>query len=432
MLKTFTLKNGLKVATYSIPEMRSLFLGLTVKSGWLFDTKKDNGIAHFLEHLLVQGTPSFPTVEDLSDFVEGLSGSYNASTSPETIDFHLSVPDAHLEDALKISSEVFFEPLFLDEAVDKERKAIIEELKQRQDTLAYKNSRFFAKTRFTGKHPFLLGPGGIVESVRNLQKKDLIQFWNRFFYPENTYLILVGDIKNSHAEQLITAYYGKYHSPKKFPGFPYLTKKDMSERSVAIRHDPQLRSCYITLSFPSISINDPLKDRVIQSVIGSILGQLRRSRLFRLLRQKRGLVYDVSFHSTSFPYFGYAYISFQVALESLEEVVRLITKELLVFVENGLTEEEVEFAKNYHINRSLMQFDHPSAIASWVEGDLLWEEKILLPEEYAKIIRSITSQDIMAFMKKYWDFSKLNLTLQGAVPDTKENVNKFSKLLEGL
>ena len=112
MLQTITLKNGIKVATFSVPQMKSVYISIAVKAGSIFDTKKTSGTAHFMEHILFEGTPSFPNIEALSDYIESLAGTYNASTESQIIKFYINGPINHVEDLVKITSEVFFEPLF--------------------------------------------------------------------------------------------------------------------------------------------------------------------------------------------------------------------------------------------------------------------------------------------------------------------------------
>lgn len=432
MLQTFTLKNGLKVATYSIPEMKSVFLAQSVKAGSFFDTPETSGVAHFMEHLLVQGIPTFPTVEGFANFLESLAGSYNATTYSQSIRFNISAPARHLEDLLQISSEVFYEPLFAADSVDKERQAVMEEIRQRQDSLWYKNAKFFNTHRFKGTHPLKLDGGGSIESVQKLQKEDLVEYWSKFFHPANTYLVLVGGFKNDQAKKKIEEIYEKYAAGKKFTGFPKLTNDNFSPRGVFIRHDKDLQTCYVDLTFPSITETSPLKDKVAMSVIRAIFGGLRSSRLFRLLRQQRGLVYDVSFGSVSYNSFGYSYVSFQAIPEKLEEVISLIVKELKAFYMNGSIQEELNLVKSYLTDRTLMQFDHPGAIADWIEGDLLWEDKISLTDEYVEIIKTVDENLIKAVMQKYWDFGKLNLTIQGAVEDSENNIKRFKGLIEEL
>ncbi len=432
MLQTFTLKNGLKVATYSIPQMKSAFLGISVKAGSIFDTDKTAGTAHFMEHILVEGTPSFPDVESLSTFIESLAGAYNAYTYSQHIKFSINAPASRLEDLLKISSEVFFEPLFTEASIEKERGAILEEIYQRQDATWYKNSRFFSQIRFKKGHPLLLDGGGMIETVQKLQKTDLTNYYRKFFHPKNTYLVLVGGFSNPNAKKLIENQFEKYSSKDVFPGFPELTNEDMTKRTTAIRNDPTLKTCYVDLSFPSVSDQISWQKQLPQTLIRNILGRLRVSRLFSLLRQKLGLVYDVSFGSSTFSDFGFCYVSTQTAPEKLEQVIHIIAKELKSFITYGPTEDEINFAKNYMVNSTLMQFDHPSAIGGWIEGDLLWEDRIYMPEEYIKVIEKVTKKDIMDFMQKYWDFAKLNLVIQGPVPNTKSNITKFSKLIKEL
>lgn len=430
MLRTFTLKNGIKVATYTIPQMKSIFLSESVKAGSIFDNSQTSGTAHFMEHILVEGTPSFSNVEALSDFVESIAAGFNAQTSDQTVKFYINFPATQLDSILKLASEVFFEPLFLEESIEKERGAILEEIRQRNDADWYKKRLFFCQTRFRKEHPLLLDSGGLEEVVRTLQKKDLMDYWSRFFYPKNTYLILVGGFDYTQARKLIAKHFGKYQSTKGFPGFPNLTNADMSGWTVAIREDNDLRTCYIDLTFPSVSDGYSLKDIIPQGVVRLILGGLRKSRLYRLLRQRMGLVYSVGVSSSYYQHFGYVGIYTQVAVDKLEEVVNIIFKELKQFVTYGPSEEEISFAKNWLINWSLMRFDHPANIAGWIEGDLLWEERVYTPEEYAKIINRVDKKAVMSFIKKYWELDKLNLTIQGPIENSQANIKKFEKIAE--
>lgn len=138
MLKTFTLKNGLKVASYSVPQMKSAFLSMNVKAGSIFDLPEKCGVAHFMEHLLVQGIPSFPNVEVFSEFIESLAGSYSASTSTDRIRFVVSAPATDLDKMLRVSGEVLFEPLFPEDSMERERNAVLEEIRRRLGQNTYK------------------------------------------------------------------------------------------------------------------------------------------------------------------------------------------------------------------------------------------------------------------------------------------------------
>lgn len=335
----------------------------------------------------------------------------------------------HLDNILRVASEVFFEPLFAEDSVERERGAISDEIRQRQDQLWYKNRQFYTSVRFKGKHPLKLDGGGSLEAITHLKREDLIKYWANFFFPKNTYLVLVGGFNTNKIRSQIAKYYGGNTKGDIFAGFPKLTNQHLSEKSVSLRSDSELSACYIDLTFPGVFDSCPISERVTQGIIRSILGGLHSSRLYRLLRERRGLVYDVGCSSESYQNFGTVGIYFQVAPENLGEVLQLVIKELSAFVTIGPAQAEIDFAKNYSINQALMSFDHPGTIANWIEGDLLWEDRIYTPEEYVKIIERVDIEGVKEVMKKYWDFKKLNLVIQGPIENSKENRDRFEKIL---
>lgn len=432
MLKTFELKNGIKVATYNIPSLKSVHLRTICKSGTLVENIKNAGIAHFVEHMLVQGIPSLPNATSFASYIESLAGTYGAYTDRLEIGFEITIPAIHLDDAMRISSEVFFKPLFIEDSLEKERRAIVSELEQKIDSHWYKISKFFNDVRFTKEHPLRVNTEDALKVVGGLSKQDITGFFEQYFIPDNIYLLVVGNLTDQNTPELINKHFGGYASERKFLGFPKISNTDCSSWSVALRHDQNLTVNYLDLSFPSLNMMDNLVDRMKQMLLLVILGQLRNSRLFRLLRYDQGLVYDVSCGATTYPGLGYVYISSQVSLEHLDEVISLIIKALSSYVVSGPTREELDFAKNFLFNRWLMTFDHPSSIISWIEASLMWEDKVRLPEEYADMIKKVSTQELIETIQKYWDFSKLNLTIQGSVENSIPNVKKFEKYLEAL
>ena len=395
------------------------------------ETEVNNGVAHFMEHMLVQGIPSLPNVEDFSSFIESLAGTYGAQTESLQITFHITLPQTYLETAVKIASEVTFEPLFVEAAIEKERVAVINELTQRMDSHWYKISKFYREVRYTKDHPLARDVGGELGVVKKLTRDDLILYWKEYFKTDNTYLLVVGNFKEEVLKDHLNKYFEKYQKSH-FRGFPKLSNKDYSRRQVAIREDKKLQTCYIDFSFPALNLYSDNKDLLRQSILLTILGRLRNSRLFKLLRYQKGLVYNVSAGSSSTVGMGSIAVSSETSKENLDEVIELITKELAVFIKNGLTQEELEFAKNFLTNQWLMAFDHPSTIGDWIGYDLLWKDKIKLPEEYAGDIADFTNEELLSLMKKHWDFSKLNLIIQGPVEESKASIDKYSKMISEL
>lgn len=432
MLKIFTLPNGIKVATYHIPAVKSIHIGMSVKGGSIVEEPEKNGIAHFMEHMLVQGSPSYQTAQVLSNHIESLAGRYGASTSRFVVHYYISVPFLKLDDALTITKETFFEPLFPEEAMEKERHAVLNELKQHLDSKWYKYSEFFRKKRYTQESILQYETIGKEEIITKLTRQDLIDYWKKYFIPSNMYLFVGGNFHYDDLMNKVTALFGTYPSTKVRDILPPLSNQDFTNRTIALRHDVEFQMNYIDLSFPGVASTAPIEDELMQQLALMILGQLRTSRLFRLLRYERGLVYGVYAESIQLQEAGLVSITSEVAPEHLDEVVSIMVSEVKRFIFAGPTQKELDFAKNFMSNQLLMAFDNPSTIQSWVEGEFLWRDKIRLPEESIAIIEKITTENINDLIKKKWDLSKLNLIIQGQLDESKENHNRFKTLVKPL
>lgn len=431
MLTTFKLKNGIRVAVYSMSNLRSFTMTTISKSGSIVETKEDNGVAHFMEHMLVQGTPSLPTAEAISAYVEGMAGSYNVSTSQFLVSFDIALPASHIEDAVKISSEVFFQPLFPKDAVEKERRAIMEELRQRMDSPSYKIGKFFKETRFAKNSPLRLTVGGALTVMRKMSRQVVISYWERYFTPGNTYILAVGKCDVGRLKKLLEQYFETVPVSRDVK-LPKLTREHFTEKKIAFRHDPKLKSNYIHFVFPTLANDDPFELQLGQELLHLVLGKLRQSRLFRYLRYEKGLVYDVSSTSYCVEGIGYSLLSSEVSGKNLEEVVVIMGEILADFVKSGPTEQELEVAREYLSNQWLMSFDNPASIADWLEDELVWQGQVRMPEDLIKNIRTLKSTDLVSLMKKYWDIDKLNLIIQGPEKMSSSRKARFTRLLDSL
>jgi predicted Zn-dependent peptidase len=429
MLKSFKLKNGIKVVSYHIPTLHSINVSINTKCGALVENDSNNGVAHFMEHMLVQGTPSLPDVEKFSSYIEGLAGSYGAYTTPTLINFHISLPEKYFEDAIRLSSEVFFEALFVENALEKERTAILTEVKQKMDSYMFKNWKFLSQQRYTEGSPLRRYTGGNPEVLKKLSRENLIAYWKEYFTPDNMYLLVAGKFDQEKLPEYLEKYFEKHEINRSAPPELNLSNQQFTDRAVSIREDKTYQANYLDFSLPSISINSPLDERIKEYVALVSLGKLRNSRLFKLLRYQKGLVYGVSAGSNRMPGMGQMYVSSQVAPANLDEVVTIIANELQNFISNGPTEAEFELVKNYLTSQWSMAFDEPGSIIDWLEDELIWEDEIKLPEDYIQVVEKLTVKDLITLMKK-WDLKKLNLTIQGPLENSEENIQKYTQILK--
>lgn len=429
MIDVFTLKNGIKVVTYQMRELKSIHLSLAVKGGSLGEQTGKNGVAHFMEHMLVQATESFASAQDLSFYVENLAGSYNAYTDGFTVSFTIRLPYIYLQDAIKISSEVFFKPTFPTQPIEKERIAIITEIAQRMDAQWYKLDQNFKKTRFT-TNLLQKDTGGTLEDVQKITKKDMLLYWEKFFLPSNTYLFIGGNFEKKKLKQYLNEYFETIsQKPKKLIPYPKIAKSDYANKGVFILKNDEYKTNYVDLSFNTIGFTQNWKDLIKQDLALALLGQFRTSRLFKLLRYQKGLLYGISAQKSLFPNSGLIHITYETPIDSLEEVTRLTTETLFQFMREGPTKQELEFAKRYFTNSWLMTFDNPNSVASWFEAAQMWSDKVRTPEDYIRMTEKITQKDVLDFMNKNWDLSKIQILIQGGLEDNRENREKYEQYI---
>lgn len=418
MLKTLTLQNGLKVASYALSGKHSLYLSLSVHCGSLYESSEESGLAHFLEHILAEGIPSLPSAAEISSFIEDRAGSYNLTTSRGRINFWVSLPKDYLGDALKIAKELFFEPLFDEKAIEKEKQAVYHEIRSKIDQEFYKFWVFWKQNRYTAENPLQRMTVGSLETVGNLTRDQVINFWKKYFLVNNCSLTVVGGFDHGELEKKVVTIFGGL---KKGPETPYvkLSEKLLSSRRTVFEKRSDLANNKLSFSWGSIGFDKKFRDEfTLEDVADRTLASMASSRLHRKLRAEAGLVYGVWFSRERYHGLGFSEIESRVSSENLEKVSKIIYAEILDIYENGVTKEEFNRVIKYKINRSLMSQDHPGAMAQWIEDDLFSYDVIEMPADYVSRISKFHHSQVADHVKKYWDLDKLNLMAQGPADES--------------
>ena len=370
------------------------------------------GTAHLLEHMLLQGIPSLPSTEELTQFVESRAGYINAYTYFETVEFELRLPCKYLQEALNIASEVFFHPLFPEKVLEKERQIMLEEINSNFLSTHDRIGRFFLEAKYSSDSLLKNEVAGMPEHVKTLTMQDLLEFYQELFKTENCYLFIVGNFEEEELNEVVTANFSTVQTTGTFSGPKHFDKGDHNPQYYHFRKDTDLSSVYLDLSFGAMSKDLPVREWLTQLMAMNVLANLHKSRLYNLLRYQKGLIYAISMNSISLPGYGINNIPLECSPEHLEEVLDIIVENLIEMRKNGITQEEFQYIQNYSIDSLLMQFDSMGAIMDNLKQDLLWEGEIFLPERTVEILKEITCDEVNGYLKKYWDFSTANLCLQ--------------------
>ncbi len=432
MLTQFSLDNGLQVAAYNMPNIHSISLSLMVKGGASFDKKGKMGTAHLLEHMLLQGSPSFADAQVISEFVESRAGYINAFTYFDTVELVMRLPDRYLEDMLKLATEIFYQPTFPEEALVKERAVMLEEIYANYESTHDRIGRFFLEAKYAVGSLLKNEVVGLPEDVKSLNMQDMKELYEQLVKTENSYLCLVGNFEKADLKKLVEEYFGPVKTSGKFVGELRFSDSDLNEDKFHWRSDADLSSAYVDLSFKAMPKDAPVTDWLAQLAVMNVLANLQRSRLNTSLRFEKGLVYSIAISPIAMPGFGMNNLPFECRPENVKTVLEEIVNELIKIKQNGLTQEEFTYIQNYGIDTLMMQFDSVGAVMDTLKQDLLWEDKIYLPEDTIATIKAASLDDVNAVIKQYWDYKTANLSIQIAGVVTEDEQKYYLELLEKL
>jgi len=420
----FELENGARFILYFNPNIEGLYLKSSVKVGFINDPEDKLGLTHLLEHILGEGTKSFPSSEILADYIEERAGSYNLTTSRSQISFILSLPKKYLEDAIKISKEIFFDPLFNN--FENEKQVVIQEIKDRMASYDYELRLFEMQSRFKKTNPLFYTYIYDPEKVKNIELNDIISFWQNYFGPNNFCLALEGNFDIEKIEEMIKKYYENL-PPKNIPQFE-IKENPFLKEFLSFRSDPRLKITYVNISLPLKLNQNDFENWNRLDLISNILVSMRTSRLYKILRKEKGLVYSIRIKSDLYEYnFPYVYLEFEAEMKNILEILKIIKEVVFDFIQNGPTDSEFSKAKNYIVEKAQLLKDDPVVVTNGLMYFLLNYNRIFPIEDYIKIIEKTEKEDLIEILKKL-DFDFLNICLQSPQKDQKI-LKEISKII---
>lgn len=433
MLKRFfytkkLLSNKLTVFLIPINYIKTFYTYLYIKVGSFYETENNQGISHLLEHLIHEGTAKFPSHQLLAEAIEAEGMYENALTSFNITVYWFGSHHQKAKKAIEFLYETVIHSLLPEESLDRTKKVIFNEINQFWlDPINQFNEEMFAK-RTIKRTCYQNLAFGELETVKNIKYEEIIRWKNYYYQPANMILILIGNFHNDKILNEIKKTFGKLKNKEKIKKF----KPPKVYYSNFLIHYKKNNSSqiYFYLSLPAFGYKEkPLKKTLGLFLLLYLLTESRTSRLYKALRQERSLVYSIRSSCLSYPTMGSLIIRGSCAKENLILTINLIKKEFEKIVNNGFTNKEIKKAKNLY-NRDMItfNFETPQQIHRWIINEFLYYRKILLPEDYVKIIMSLTRKEIHILAKTIMSFDKLNLGFFG---DLSENeIDQVKKVFD--
>ncbi|HEX2966771.1 MAG TPA: pitrilysin family protein [Syntrophorhabdaceae bacterium] len=343
MYRKTVLQNGITVVTDSIPYFSTVSLGIWWKAGSRYEVPVNNGISHFIEHMLFKGT-SVRSAYDIAKQFDAIGGSINAFTGKEYTCLYARVLKKDMNIALDIISDMYRDSAFKNDDIDKERYVVAQEIKMVEDTPEESIYDMFNASYFKD-HPLGMTILGSVENVERFADKELKQYFTEYYTPETAIITVTGRVNHDDCVRRIEQYFGHIqgNGTARVMGVP------VPNSGINI-YEKDLEHIYLCIGTGGVSQID--RRRYPMYVLNAIMGGSMSSHLFQEVREQRGLVYNIYSYVNCYHDTGTFGISTSTSKESVEEVLSLIKAEIRRIRDQGITDAELSFSKE-HIKGNL-------------------------------------------------------------------------------
>jgi predicted Zn-dependent peptidase len=407
------LKNGLTVLfveTNTFPSFTSLLL---VGAGSRYENEKNNGIAHFFEHMAFKGTKKYPSSLHIASTIEGMGGVFNAFTDKDHTGYWIKAPSQHFETVMDVISEMILHSILSPEEIEREKGVIIEEMNMYEDTPARKVGDLLEGMMYKGS-PLGYDIIGTKESVNSFTHKTFTDYMNELYAPSNAVLVVAGGFHGTEFGKsylkIIEEKFGSWKARKTPKAEKVIEKQSKIEKIIKFKKTEQAHFCIGFRSFPN---NDPR--RFALRVLTALMGGGMSSRLFIEVRERRGLCYYISTGREFYEDAGNVVTQAGVPInaEKLNEAIEVTLEVHKKMAAGEITEEEVTRTKEMIKGWLVLSLEDSSSIASFVGGRELLFHKVETPDEVIKQIDSVTREDVIAVAKDIFKEENLNLAVIG-------------------
>lgn len=404
-----TLPNGVRILTEQVPGVRSAALGIWVGTGSRHEKPGENGAAHFIEHMLFKGTETRSAAR-LAAEMDAIGGQINAFTTKECTCFYARVLDTHLPQATDILCDMFFHSKFDDADVETERGVILEEIGMYEDNPEDLCAERLSAAVFKGSplaRP-ILGKKATLEGMSGPWLKD---YMRTHYGPHRIVVTLAGRFTQRDVDDLAARF--AHLEPR-----PQVDTRPAAYQKGIIVKKKAMEQNHLTLAFPGLSFADPR--RFTLQLLSAILGGGMSSRLFQQVREQQGLCYSIYSYGTCHDDTGYFGVYTALGKETERQALDTIVKVIQELTCHGVTQEELDRAREQSKANVLMGMESTQAhMSSLGRGEMLIGQ-VLDEEEIIRAYDAITREDVRLLAGQLLDFSQVSLSAVGRVGKAEE------------
>lgn len=394
MIKTFLMSNKMRIIYEHINYVRTVSIGIFINVGSRYESKENNGISHFIEHMVFKGTKN-KTAKQIAYDIESIGGQINAFTAKEYTCFYARVLDSSIERAFDILSDIIKNPLLNESDIEKEKGVIVEEINTGKDDP--EEILYDQLNRLIWKDSKLSFPiTGSISSVNKINRKKIISFMEKYYTPSNTVMSIVGNFDEDKLLELSERYFGDWNNSK------YVIEKNIPffNHGIKIKNKniDQVQFCLAFETYGQLS-TDIYKIILISNILGGGMS----SRLFQRVREELGLVYSINSFLSTYKDIGAFVIYAAMNPRNFSIVYQEIVNQIKLLLKNKITKEELEVAKKQVKGGIIFGLENTSSRMSNLGKTYLLLEKVFDINELINVIDGITLEDIFHQIEKLFD-----------------------------
>jgi predicted Zn-dependent peptidase len=404
MVRKSALPNGVRVMTEAMPQVVSATIGIWVENGSRYEGPGENGVSHFIEHLLFKGTKK-RTAAQIAETFDSVGGVLNAFTGKEYTCYYAKVLGDDLAMATEVLADLFLESVFDPTEIDRERQVVLQEISQAEDTPDDFIHDLF-NLHFWEGHPLSLPIFGSVESVNAIDRNLLVDFMAARYRAGRVFIAAAGAVDHdklaADCARLFSAIEGDGR------GEPIAPPR---ERVVVLNYRKELEQAHLCVGGPGVSQTSPL--RYAAYVMNTALGGGMSSRLFQEVREKRGRVYTIYSFLSAFIDCGYFGIYAGTNPEWIEEVIEVTLGEIRKVVREGLKPAELERAKSQLKGNMLLGMESTDSRMNRLARNEIYFRRDIPLEEVARAIESVTNDQVVELAEQCFRPDRMGMVMLG-------------------
>jgi predicted Zn-dependent peptidase len=412
------LPNGLTLITEEMQHIRSISIGIWVKTGSRDEGPAVNGISHFVEHMVFKGTAN-RTAEDIARQIDSIGGNMDAFTAKECICFNVKVLDEHLPIALEVLSDIVLHPVFDPKDIGRERGVILEEIKMDEDSPDYLVHEIFTQN-FWKDHALGRPILGTKETVRRFEREAVLEYWKHQFAPGNLIVCAAGHLDHEQFVELVNKYFAHLEPGKN--GFQQTTPKSFSR--IVLRNKKALEQVQLCLGVPSHPITH--EKRYASYVLNTVLGGGMSSRLFQNIRERQGLAYAIFSELNPYRDTGCLSVYAGSSRDNVPRVVESVVAEFRRFKNEPIPPDELRRAKDQLKGSLMLSLESSTARMLNLARQEMYFDHFFTMDEIIDNVESVTAEDIVQLSQEFFRPEQIAVTVLGNLSGLKLSRNHLA------